>query len=186
MPTSILYDTVTLRHFAVCNRLDILERVSSMRPSPCWVEAVHGEVYWVATRQPRPQRRHCTYILSQAWLGSPHEPQAEDLHEIFSIRTALDSGQGGNPNEHLGEAQTIYFAEMLGAIVATDDGPAYAYAERRLGEGSVVDTVGLLRIAVTSRYLTATDAAGLVSEMRAAGRALRAVHPTPLAVGDFG
>jgi hypothetical protein len=108
-----------------------------------------------------------------------------DLHEIFSIRTALDLGLGGHPSEHLGEAQTIYFAEQLGAMFATDDGPAYDYAAQRLGPANVIDSVELLRLAVSSRMVEADNAAELAAQIQGAGRFFRKMHRTRLVAGDF-
>jgi hypothetical protein len=184
MPASILYDTVTLLHFAACNRLDILRDLSRASSPPFWVERVHGEVEDGANRLLGPPRTQCRYILSQTWLGDPHEPLPADQLAIFSIRTALDSGLGGDPSQHLGEAQTIYVAEELGAVIATDDGPAFSYARERLGLGNAIDTVDLLRQAVAAGLVTADDAARLVARIRAAGRFLRKVHGT-LTADDF-
>jgi hypothetical protein len=185
MPATILFDTVTLRHFACCNSLDILEQVCVAQSQPHWVEEVHAEVSRIAATHPRPPRAHCRYILAQKWLGDPHEAAAEDLHEIFSIRTALSLGLGGHPSEHLGEAQTIYLAEQLGTMFATDDGPAYDYAAQRLGPANVVDSIELLRVAVSSRIVAADHAAELAAQIQAAGRFFRKMHRTPLAAGDF-
>lgn len=185
MAASILYDTVTLRHFAACNRLDIVADLSTAYSPPFWVEEVHREVQEIATKQIGPARTQCRYILSQTWLGDPHEPLTADQLEIFSIRTALDMGFGGRPSQHLGEAQTIYVAEQLGAVVATDDGPAFMYAQQRLAAGNVIDTVDLLRMAVAAGLVTADEAADLAARIRAAGRFLRRVHQATLTADNF-
>ena len=184
----MLLDTGTLRNFAACNRLDLLRRLCDSYSAPHWVEAVRAEVERLSIQREGPERTQCRYILSRrhgSWLGDPIEPGLGEQVDIFAVRTALASGAGGHPLEHLGEAQTIWVAEQLHATFATDDASAFAYASRRLGPTRVVDTVDLLKRGVAARSLTPDDACEVARIMRSAGRRFRRVHPTPLMPAHF-
>lgn len=148
MPRHLFLDTVTLRNFAACDALAMLEKLCSPYAPPYWTEAVHAELISRQIRFEGLERKKCRYILSQTWLGAPIDPPIDHQTQIFAMRTALSSGIDGHPLEHLGEAQTIWVAEHHGGIVGTDDGPAFAYAAYRLGPDRVLDTVGLLRLGV--------------------------------------
>jgi hypothetical protein len=188
VPSSILFDTGTLRNFAACNSLELLRRLCDGYQPPHWVEAVRAELERLSIHKEGPERTQCRYILSPthgAWLGDPIEPSLDEQLQIFAIRTALASGVGGHPLEHLGEAQTIWVAGQLGATFATDDAPAFAYASGQLGPSHVFDTVEILRCGVAKGSVTADEASNLVARMRSADRILRRVHPTPLMPSEF-
>jgi hypothetical protein len=181
----LFLDTVTLRNFAACDALDSLKTLCSLFTPPYWAEAVQAELMSGQARFVGLERKKCRYILAQTWLGYPIEPPMDEQLQIFNIRTALSSGTGEHPLEHLGEAQTIWVAERHGGLIATDDGPAFAYAAQRLGQDQVVDTVDLLRIGVSQALIRADQAADTVVRMRSAGRVLRSVHPDPLKATHF-
>jgi predicted nucleic acid-binding protein len=147
---------------------------------------VHAEITRNSIEKQGRDRTQCRYILSTthgSWLGEPVESVSDQV-EIFAIRTALAS-VGDHPIEHLGEAHTIWIAQQSGAMFATDDGTAFAYASQRLGPSCVVDTVGLLRRGIASGCLAADEAVAVVARMRSEGRILRRVHPLPLTAAAF-
>lgn len=188
MPPGVLFDTGTLRNFAACDALDLLRRICGEWEGPYWVEAVQAEVRRASIHKQGRERTQCRYILSTihgAWLGEPIEPEVDGQRQIFAIRTALASGLGGHAMEHLGEAQSIWVAEQVGARFATDDGPAFDFAARRLGSARVVDTVQLLRHGVGNGALTSAEACDHAQRMRAMDRILRPGHPAPLRPSDF-
>ncbi len=172
MSRPVLFDAVTLCHFAVCGRLGILEQVHGWRDAPRWTEEVEAEI----RRGDAAGWPGCLAILTCHWLGSSVLPTIADQQRIVRIWIGLNDGRRP-PIRHAGEAQCIYFAEKLGGLVATDDNAAYDFAERRLSVGRVIDTVHILRDAVAAGYVSASDASGIVSSITSAGRHLRSVHP---------
>jgi hypothetical protein len=62
----------------------------------------------------------------------------------------------------------------------TDDNGAYDFALRRLGVGSVYDTVDLLREAVSYGDMDDGGALNVVNAIRNSGRFIRRVHPNTL------
>jgi hypothetical protein len=137
------------------------------------VEAVYGEVQRGALLG----NAECTSVLSQQWLGTAVVPSPSDQAGIFRIWVALNGGLRP-PVGNAGEAQSIYFAEQLGGMFATDDNVAYAFAERRLGIGRVLDTVDVLRAGVRDGHIDAANAVRAVRAIRSSGRHLRRVHPS--------
>lgn len=179
MPGPALYDAVTLRHFAVAGRLDILVSRHSHLPVPRWTEAVHGEIeaaagFDVAARA----------VLDTAWLGDPIAPGATDQPPIMSIWIGLNEGRRP-PTAHAGEAESIYFAGKLTGVFVTDDNAAYDFASRRLGPAQVFDSVSVLQDAVAMGELSTAEAIGVTESIRAAGRYLRNVHPDRFTPSDF-
>jgi hypothetical protein len=85
----------------------------------------------------------------------------------------------------MGEAESIYFAAKLGGYFATDDNAAYDFAERYLGSGRVIDTVHILRDAVSLGEMTSSVAAGHATRIRESGRHLRRLHPSTLSAAHF-
>jgi hypothetical protein len=180
MADPLLHDAVTLRHFASCQLLSLCASLHSTLPVPRWTEAVHDEVQRAAAIG----RQDCAAILSEVWLDTPITPSIKDQRGIYRIRIALNRSPHP-PNQDAGEAESIYFAEQLGGLFATDDNAAYAFAERRLGAGRVCDTVDILRAGVRGGYATPADAALAAATIRRAGRHLRRVHPANLTDSYF-
>src|SRR5438552_3127953 len=85
MPSPLLYDAVTLRHFAACGRLDICETVHSPLPTPRWTEEVRLEI----VRAAGAGSVECPPILAASWLGSQIIPNPGDLRSIYSLQVAL-------------------------------------------------------------------------------------------------
>lgn len=175
MATAILYDAVTLGHFAAAGQLHVLEQLSASRDHPRWCDEVKAEIergYSAAGVL------YLRDILDaeQNWLGAPVEPRASELHPIELIRIGL--GGTSADSRHAGEAQSIYFAETLGAVFATDDNVAYDFAKARsgLGIGRVVDTMWLLQEAVARGDLTSKRASEIVASITDAGREIRRCH----------
>jgi len=125
-------------------------------------------------------------VCLASWLGPPIGPATTDLAEIYALQVALGNGLEP-PTGNAGEAESIYFAESLGAIFATDDNAAYllAASRRTLGLGRVVDSVGILLATVQAELMTPDDAAQVCSDIRRAGRRLRRTHPFPVEPGYF-
>jgi len=175
MASPLLHDAVTLRHFATCQLLSLCSSLHSVLPLPRWTEAVRDEVQRGAALG----RSDCAAILAAGWLGAPVIPSASHQRGIYRIRVALN-GSRFPPTSDAGEAESIFFAEQMGGSIATDDNAAYAFAERRLGGGRVLDTVDILRAAVRGGHARPADAVTAAVTIRRAGRHLRRVHPATL------
>ena len=172
---SILYDSVTLRHFAAAQQLQLLQAVHANHPPPRWVETVHDEIQSTSRVATGPDRTHCRYILSRAsraWLDDPSTPTAADSPGIMVLLVALNGGRQP-PLAHAGEAESVYFASQLGGILATDDNAAFDFAQHRLGVGRVIDTVDILKSAVRAGLVADADARNIVVRIRTSGRYLR-------------
>lgn len=180
MAGEVLYDAVTLLHFATVGRLDILETRHGHLNAPRWTMAVHDELEAGANQGLTPNQD----ILAAAWLGAPIAPTTAELSGVFALHVGLNDGRRP-PVSHAGEAESIYLAEQLGASFATDDNAAYDFGERRLGVGRVLDTVTVLRDAVAMDELGARDALAIAAAIRSAGRHLRRTHSQVLIVSDF-
>lgn len=160
----VLFDTVTLRNLAVAESIDVCRAVHEARDPPRWTESVHREIVAGA----RAGADECVTVWEAAWLGAPLEPEVVDLASIRRLQIAL-----GGASKHAGEAESIYFAERLGGMFATDDAIAYDFARNKLGTGRVLDTIDVLRSAVELGYLSPKDAAQRACSVAEAGRHLR-------------
>ncbi len=180
MPAPVLYDAVTLLHFAVSGHFDALKERHAAMPEPRWTEAVRTEIENGA----RHGHPGCGELLHVQWLGEPVVPTASDRACIVHLLVALNDG-AGPPVAHAGEAETIYFAEKLDTLFVTDDNAAYDFARRRLGDGRVKDTVDLLREAVAIGELTPARALAIADSIRSCERHLRRVHPSQLSAAYF-
>lgn len=180
MSEPLLFDTVTLRHLGTAGRLDILQTRYGHRPQPRWTDAVHDEI---DINRGKPD---CDRVLAIAdWLGPPiAATTTADLRGVAALHVALNEGRRP-PIQHLGEAESIYFAEQLNGIFVTDDNDAYDFAVHRLGPGRVLDLIGVLREAVATGDLTTSDAHLLANAVRNSGRFLRRVHPPTLPATYF-
>jgi len=146
-----IVDAVTLRHFGCIERLGLLEGLLATCERPCWTDAVWSEIL-AGISEPE-----CRNVLEASFLGTPAVVAAEGLAEVFRIRAALDDGKQ-SATAHLGEAESIFLADKLNGVFVTDDFVAHGYAQRRLGNSRVQDTVDLLREAVVSAYITVGEA----------------------------
>ena len=180
MPGPILHDAVTLLHFAVAGRLEVLRGRHEFAPFPRWTDAVRSEVEAGA----RLSMPGCADILNAAWLGDPMVPAGADLHGVFQLLVGLNEGRRP-PTAHAGEAESIFVAEKLGGIFVTDDNAAYDFALRRLGPGRVKDSVHVLREAVASGELSASQALESAELIESSSRSLRRVHPRPFTIRYF-
>lgn len=178
MPTPILFDAVTLRHFGIAGRLDVLERRYAHHDLPRWSEAVADEI---RAGQGQPD---CNAVLAATWLGQPIAPSAAELAAVVSLQIGLNEGRRP-PTKHLGEAETLYFAEHLGGIIVTDDNAAFDFSARRLGQGRVRDSIDVLREAVAMGEISASEAHTVVNAVRNSGRYLRHKHPSTLPSNYF-
>jgi predicted nucleic acid-binding protein len=180
MQAPLLYDAVTLRHFAAVGKLDVCERTYGALTGPRVCRTVYDEI----TRHATAGSVECVALLSCGWLGHPIAPSAEDLKQVFRLLTALHGGVHVHGTD-TGEAESICLAEKHGGSFATDDNAAYDFAARRLGPNRVTDSVGILRAAVAIDAITAADAVAVVREIRTAGRFLRRVHPAAFTEADL-
>ncbi len=174
--TTVLHDTVTLRHFAAVERNNILEKRHADKPEPRWSDTVQHEIADAAKHG----TKHCDDILQWEWLGEPACPDANEMKKVHQIRIAL--AKLDDPSHaHLGEAESIFYAEKTGGQLATDDAAAYEFAKTRstLGPGRVIDSITILRAAVADGDITADDAAQVAEAIEAAGRFFRPEHRRP-------
>jgi hypothetical protein len=121
----------------------------------------------------------CTELLHQEWLGQPVTPRESDQRGIQALLIGLNEGRRP-PTSHAGEAESIYFAAVLDGVFVTDDNAAYSFALRRLGVGRVMDSVKILRDAVSMAELSPSDALQIATKIRASGRDLMRCHPVGL------
>lgn len=171
----VLYDAVTLRHFAAVSRLDILKICHEHRSEPRWTTSVRKEIVTAANKG----IHHCIMILQETWLGRPVNPTRAETKEIVSLQSMLMLPEDHPyPHAHLGEAQSIYFAEKHQGQFATDDNAAFELARLRslLGIENVIDSVDILREAVSLSKITAQEADQIANNMEVAGRHLRRIH----------
>ena len=171
----ILYDAVTLQHFAAVSRLDILRTRHKSRPAPRWTYGVYQEIKRAANTIP-----HCTVIVEENWLDEPIVPTERQAEEIDLIRMSImdiDDAQYA----HLGEAQSIYFAKQLQGQFATDDNAAYKFASQRyvLGNENVIDSIRILQEAVAMHEITDREADQIARNMEENGRYFRPIHRQP-------
>lgn len=171
----VLYDAVTLRHFAVISRMGILKTFHADRPGPRWTTRVRKEISTAADQGVH----HCIMLLEETWLGRPANPTITETKEIISLQSMLMLPEDHPyPHAHLGEAQSIYFAAKYQGQFATDDNAAYEFARRPalLGTGNVVDSIDILREVVALGKITAQEADQVANDIEAAGRHLRRIH----------
>lgn len=181
----MLFDAVTLRHFACVDRLDILEACYGTRPLPHWTEAVKREVEKHRLRG----HRECGRVLEADWLGSAVEASTSDQISVLGILAALtptaalvglpQDVRGELTGRNSGEAESIYFATALDGTFVTDDNDAYRVARNRLGR-HVLDTVQVLCHAAAMDVVNYGEAAAMAERIRDAGRHLRACYPSPI------
>ena len=178
----VVHDAVTLRHFAVVGRLDVLQTCHGHRPEPRWTEGIHTEI----KSAQHEVDSHCADILRATWLGPPAEVTAAELADVYRLQVGLNDGRQP-PTGHRGEAEAIYFAEKLNGQVATDDNGAYEFARRRssLGPGKVIDSIHILRTVVANGDLTASEADRIANAMEDAGRSFRPIHRGPKGADYF-
>jgi predicted nucleic acid-binding protein len=182
----VLYDAVTLRHFATVSRLDLLFACHSEREEPRWTATVKKEV----SRAADLGRSECRSILEMSWLGEPVTPAVEDLRAIARLRVALgnagfEAEDEASDFQHLGEAESIQVALRFDFCFVTDDNDAYSLAKGRLDSSRVFDTVDLLRLAVANGDLKVSGAIDVANRIRVSGRYLRHTYDRLLTPADF-
>ena len=186
MTSPVLYDSVTLRHFAVISRLDLLQACHGTRDKPRWTATVKKEIATSASLG----NSECRSLLEMNWLGEAVASSPQDLKAITHLKISL--GNAGFEEEddavtskNLGEAESIQIALRLGYCFTTDDNDAHRVASGRLGSTRVFDTVDLLRLAVANGDLRIPDAIEVANRIRTADRYLRKEYERLLTPHDF-
>lgn len=186
MSNPVLYDAVTLRHFASVSRLDLLPSCHGFRQEPRWVTGVKGEI----TRARLAGYPECQSILDETWLGDPVEPLEKDLSSIARIQIALGNSGAFAEDEadisaHRGEAESIHLAQQNRYHFVTDDNDAHQIASLRLGPERVHDSIDLLRLAVANGDLTKSQAVDVHVRIRSQDRHFRRPYERILSPRDF-
>lgn len=165
---AIIYDTVTLEHFAAADRLELLQLIHSDFEEPHWVEQVMLEVQ--AGAGLLRSRAHCQPVLEFSWLC---DPVTGPLTETLQTQALLLDGNQGD--EHLGEAESIAYALTCDAVFATDDASAYSFAAHhaRLGATRVVDSCAILWDSLSNGLITIEGLKQFHSDVFDAGRTMR-------------
>ncbi|AOX65737.1 hypothetical protein BJK06_08220 [Curtobacterium sp. BH-2-1-1] len=150
--TSVIYDTVTLHHFAAADRFDILRELHMHRPIPRWVASGKNEVEDGLNHIDSRQRSQL--ILAQTWFDVPGDADAAETLEL-QIAISEPGELQKYKKKNLGEAEAIVLAKATGAILVTDDNGAYDFASKaqQLGPGRVFDACQLLDQAVIDGYI---------------------------------
>jgi predicted nucleic acid-binding protein len=173
MPTEpALFDSVTLRHFAVAEVLDLCRDLHDHRDQPRWTEAVSSEI----ADGVRLGQDDCLSVQECAWLGVPRAPEITDLVRIRGLQVAL-SDSTKITTENAGEAESIFFAEQFDGVFVTDDNFAYDFARRRRGNQRVLDSIGMLSDAVRRSLVSPDEASEIAARITDSGRHLRREHP---------
>ena len=176
MPDQLLVDAVTMRHFGVVHRMDVLAARLAGYPPPRWATAVQSEIL------DHIDEDDCKTVLEADFLGNSYSLPDGALSDVFHLQIAL-GGRSGT-TEQLGEAETLWVADHLNGTVVTDDFAAYDLAEKNFGSNRVLDTVELLREAVRADELEPSQAQQIADGIRNSGRYLRAGHP-PTFTADY-
>lgn len=167
MPPTVLFDNVTLSHFACVGRLDLLERRYGYRAG--WTEAVHDEAYRAVNGA---RVAYMQDVLDASWLRDPIEPprNRKERTELTRLHIGLNDGVRP-PIEHLGEAESIYWSKREGFVFATDDAGASSFARAR--GVATLDTVQMLRDCRENAEVGCPEAWGVLQQMLSAGRSVR-------------
>lgn len=165
---AILYDTVTLAHFAAAGRLELLGEVHAGYSEPHWVEEVAREVQAGANLQ----RSYavCQPVLDYAWLG---DPVSGPLRETLHLQAVMRDGAVGD--DHLGESESIAYAMTCDAFFVTDDASAFDLAAHpsRLGRNRVKDSCAILWEATGGGLLTLDELKQFHVDVFDRGRTMR-------------
>lgn len=164
----ILFDTVTLEHFAAANQLSLLKATFAKYDEPRWVEQVQIEVTNGAALTK--SRAFCEPVLELDWLGTP---VVGDLGETLHRKILL--GGSDDTDEHLGEAESIVVALEMGAVFVTDDAGAYDHARHRavLGPNLVKDSCELLWMACGAGHIDDAAITQFHNDVFDVGRTMR-------------
>lgn len=171
---AVLHDAVTLRHFAAVGELDLLADHHGDRHPPRAAEEVIDEIRYAANKK---NVAHCWDILNATWIGTPPTLTRDEAKQVSRIRRLM-SPNAMKGRKNLGEAASIFLAERANGLFATDDDHAYDFACNRksLGHARVIDTVAILRSAVSSGLISSAEADQIATQMEAADRHLRPTH----------
>ncbi|MGL5863874.1 MAG: hypothetical protein ACRCY9_21750 [Phycicoccus sp.] len=177
MSTAVFPDTTVFCNFAAVGSSTLLGTL--LRGRGRWTDAVMSEV-----EQSRGYLPDLQQVLTGGWMGEPVGAEtAADIRQIEFIRRNVFGGPIDRRTKHLGEAMTCYLlktrAEFAGAWWVTDDTDALRYA-RHQGI-TTMETIDLIRHAISDYNLTADEGFRLLSSMVDGGRNLR----LPASAGDL-
>lgn len=166
----IIYDSVTLQHFAAAGSLSILERLHRDYPLPRWTEQVHHEV--LAGTNMSKSAGFCRPVIELTWLDEP--VQGVDLTMTLRLQ-ALLSGSNDDPSRNLGEAESLAHAIACGGSFVTDDTGAYDFARNYylFGANRVSDMCTLLWDALGANLLGRNEVTAVHTGVFDAGRTMR-------------
>lgn len=154
-------------------RLDLLEQRYGYR-NPHWVEAVRDEAQTAVDIGVT----YMNAVIDAGWLGQPLAPPSNraDRKELTLIHIGLNDGKRP-PEDHLGEAESMFWAQALDGVFVTDDGGAAGFARRRFPSLLVVDTVDVLRDCFDNAEAGCPEAWDLLQAMISGGRHIRKRRP---------
>jgi predicted nucleic acid-binding protein len=134
-------DTCILINFSILDRLDLLGALPGLK-------FLLPESVVLEVRRPEHQRR-LRLALEREYLGTIEIADLETLSIFAELRRSL----GG------GEAACLAVAATRGWIVASDEKRAFLReAQNRLGPGRVLNTPGLLVLALRAGLMTVEEA----------------------------
>ncbi len=182
MARPVLHDAVTLNHFGAADRLDVLRDRHAHLDEPRWAEEVKREI----ERGVSPVNPHCKRVLEENWLGVPFEISPQDQKAFLFIWIGLNEGRRP-PDQHRGEAESIFLAESHDGVFATDDNGAYDFACNRpkLGSARGIDSIDVLREAVAMGEISVFEASDIAIAIEAAERSLRPPHRRKISPAYF-
>ncbi len=156
---ALVFDASPLSHFARAGRLQTLERLTA--GDTCNVtRAVRAELNAGIPAYPR-----LGEILAAAWLHVVDVDEPRELEAFAAYARRLVVGE-----RNVGEASTLAWAEVHGAIAVVDD-----LAARKLAKARGVPlrgSIGLVMQGVAGGVITVDDGLALLQELRNAGARL--------------
>jgi predicted nucleic acid-binding protein len=168
-PARFVLDTPALHHFALAERLDVLQDL--LLQDDCWTTCVvTGELKERAEEAGQPLLLNAVGL---EWL------QVAALNDSMAeIRCFQDwVARIGRDNRNLGEASVLAFVQLHGGVAITDDAGAKRVA-RRNGINAH-GTVWLLARACRQQKMTEVAAGNVVDLLRGTG------HSLPCTGGEF-
>ncbi len=156
---ALVFDASPLSHFARAGRLETLERLTA--GDACHVtRAVMAELDAGVAAYPR-----LGEVLAAAWLRVVAVDEPRELNVFAAYARSLVVGE-----RNLGEASTLAWAEVHGALAVVDDLAARKLAHAR--GVSVRGSIGLVMQGVKSQVIGVADGRAILQELHKAGARL--------------